>query len=118
VAVDDDRLVWVQGAYRRVLGGFEPASDLDSAASGFCIGVSRGALDLGPAPAEPMPWYLINAHRDADEPAIQPQHEDTEDNPVHVPDESRSGPEEILLAVLATASPEGIPSARLSPRAG
>jgi S-DNA-T family DNA segregation ATPase FtsK/SpoIIIE len=71
--------------------------------------VSRGAVDLGPAPAEPVPWYLVNAHRDADGSAIQPDYEDTEDTPVEVPDESQSSPEEILLAVLSAAPPEGIP---------
>jgi S-DNA-T family DNA segregation ATPase FtsK/SpoIIIE len=69
--------------------------------------VSRGALCLGPA--EAMPWYLVNAHRDADGLTIQPEYEDTVDTPVEVPDESRLGPEEILLAVLSTAPPEGIP---------
>jgi hypothetical protein len=71
--------------------------------------VSRGALHFGPAPAEPVPWYLVNARPDADGPTFQPEYEDTEDIPEEVPDESQSGPEEILLAVLSSAPPEGIP---------
>jgi hypothetical protein len=71
--------------------------------------VSRGALHPGPAPTEPVPWYLVNARRDAEEPTFQAGYEDTEGSPVEAPDESQSGPEEILLAVLAAAPPEGIP---------
>jgi hypothetical protein len=36
--------------------------------------VSRGALNRGPAPAEPVPWYLKNAQTVADE------HEDIQDS--------------------------------------
>jgi S-DNA-T family DNA segregation ATPase FtsK/SpoIIIE len=39
--------------------------------------VSRGALNLAPAAAEPVPWYLVNAQRDADEPANDPGGHDT-----------------------------------------
>ncbi|MCU1488976.1 MAG: translocase ftsK, partial [Acidimicrobiaceae bacterium] len=31
--------------------------------------VSRAGLDLGPAVADPVPWYLVNRHSDAGEPA-------------------------------------------------
>ena len=40
-------------------------------------GVSRGARDLGPADAEPVPWYRKNAPRAADEPADSPASDDT-----------------------------------------
>ena len=33
---------------------------------------SRGALGRRPGPAEPVPWYLVNAQRDAGEPAGTP----------------------------------------------
>jgi DNA segregation ATPase FtsK/SpoIIIE-like protein len=39
--------------------------------------VSRGARNLGPADAEPVPWYLKNAPRVADEPADSPASDDT-----------------------------------------
>jgi DNA segregation ATPase FtsK/SpoIIIE-like protein len=39
--------------------------------------VSRGALNRGTAVAEPTPWYLVNAHRDADEPGGPPDGYDT-----------------------------------------
>jgi IclR helix-turn-helix domain len=38
--------------------------------------VSRSALDLGPAVAEPVPWYLVNRHSDASEPACTPEGKD------------------------------------------
>lgn len=34
--------------------------------------VSRGALHQIPAPAEPVPWYLVNSHRDGGEPEGTP----------------------------------------------
>jgi S-DNA-T family DNA segregation ATPase FtsK/SpoIIIE len=71
--------------------------------------VSRGALHPSPAPAEPVPWYLVNAHRDAEEPTFEAEYEEAEDSPVRAPDESQPGPEEILLAMLTAAPPEGIP---------
>jgi hypothetical protein len=39
--------------------------------------VSRGALDRGPASAEPVPWYLKNAHPVADEPEDTPDSHDS-----------------------------------------
>jgi S-DNA-T family DNA segregation ATPase FtsK/SpoIIIE len=39
--------------------------------------VSRGALDRGPASAEPVPWYLKNAQRVADEPEDTPDSHDS-----------------------------------------
>ena len=39
--------------------------------------VSRGALNLGPAVAEPVPWYLKNAPRVADEPGDTPGSDDS-----------------------------------------
>jgi S-DNA-T family DNA segregation ATPase FtsK/SpoIIIE len=71
--------------------------------------VSRGALRRGPAPAEPVPWYLVNAHRDDARSAFEPEHENTEGTPEEAPGGGESSPEEILLAVLAAAPPEGIP---------
>jgi DNA segregation ATPase FtsK/SpoIIIE-like protein len=71
--------------------------------------VSRGALHFGPAPTEPVPWYLVDARPDAYGPAFQREYEDVEDIPVEAPDEIQSGPEEILLAVLSAAPPEGVP---------
>ena len=39
--------------------------------------VSRAALDIGPAAAEPVPWYLMNAPRVADDPGDTPDSDDT-----------------------------------------
>ena len=66
---------------------------------------SRGALRVGPTLAQPVPWYLVNAHRDDVRSAFEPEHEDTEG----IPEEAPGSPEEILLAVLTAAPPEGIP---------
>jgi S-DNA-T family DNA segregation ATPase FtsK/SpoIIIE len=71
--------------------------------------VSRGALRVGPTPAQPVPWYLVNAHRDDVRSAFEPEYEDTEGTPEEAPREVESSPEETLLAVLAAAPPEGIP---------
>jgi FtsK/SpoIIIE family len=64
-------------------------------------GVSRGALNLGPAVTEPIPWYLINAHRDADEPEDTPDGYDT------------TTPEGALWLALRTAAEEGADIAEL-----
>jgi S-DNA-T family DNA segregation ATPase FtsK/SpoIIIE len=68
--------------------------------------VSRGALV--PVPAEPVPWYLVNARRDADELEFQQDYENTENPSVGISDEGRPNPEEVLSAALSTAPPEGI----------
>ena len=57
--------------------------------------MSRGALDHSPAPAEPVPWYLVNAQRDAGEP------EDTPD------DYEPATPEDALWARSATPPTRG-----------
>jgi hypothetical protein len=71
--------------------------------------VSRGALRVGLTPAEPVPWYLGNAHRDDVRSEFDPKYEDTEGAPEEAPGEDESSPEDILLAVLAAAPPEGTP---------
>jgi hypothetical protein len=71
--------------------------------------VSRGALRLGPTPAQPVPWYLVNARRDDVQSAFGPEHEVIEDTPEEAPDRGESSPEDILVAVLAAAPPEGTP---------
>ena len=63
--------------------------------------VSRGALDLGPAVAEPVPWYLKNAQRVAGEP------EDTPDS-----DDSNSL-EDVLWGALCDAPDDGADVAEL-----
>jgi FtsK/SpoIIIE family len=71
--------------------------------------VSRAALSFSPNSAEPVPWYLVNAHGDANGPAFQPEDDITEDTPEEVTGESQPTPEEILWAMLSAASPEGVP---------
>ena len=71
--------------------------------------VSRGALNLGPAPAEPVPWYLVNARRDADRRHSRQNARTPKTLPWRHPTKGKPGPEEILVAVLSTAPPEGIP---------
>jgi S-DNA-T family DNA segregation ATPase FtsK/SpoIIIE len=56
-----------------------------------------------------VPWYLVNAHHDDVRSAFEPEYEDTEAAPEETPGEGESSPEDILVAVLAAAPPEGIP---------
>jgi S-DNA-T family DNA segregation ATPase FtsK/SpoIIIE len=63
--------------------------------------VSRAALNLGPANAEPVPWYMKNAPRVADEPE-------------HAPDSDGSLPlEEVLWGALRDAPEDGADLAEL-----
>jgi S-DNA-T family DNA segregation ATPase FtsK/SpoIIIE len=64
--------------------------------------VSHGALNLGPAVTEPMPWYLINnPQSDTDEPDATPDDYDT------------TTPEGALWLALCTAPEEGADIAEL-----
>ena len=63
--------------------------------------VSRGALNLGPAVAEPAPWYLAGAQRDPDEPGDTPDDNDS------------TTPEGALWLALCTAPDEGADIAEL-----
>ena len=63
--------------------------------------VSRGALNLGPAVAEPAPWYLAGAQRDPDEPGDTPDGNDS------------TTPEGALWLALCTAPDEGADIAEL-----
>jgi S-DNA-T family DNA segregation ATPase FtsK/SpoIIIE len=63
--------------------------------------VSRAALDLGPAEADPVPWYLKNAPRVSDEPEGAPS---TIDN---------SSLEDVLWDALRDASDDGADVAEL-----
>jgi S-DNA-T family DNA segregation ATPase FtsK/SpoIIIE len=69
--------------------------------------VSRGALNLGPAVTEPMPWYLVNnPQSDTDEPDSTPDDYDT------------TTPEGALLLALRTAPEEGADIAELMQLSG
>jgi S-DNA-T family DNA segregation ATPase FtsK/SpoIIIE len=63
--------------------------------------ISRSALNLGPTVAEPVPWYLANAQRDADEPADTPDDYDS------------TTPEGALWLALCTAPEDGADIAEL-----
>jgi S-DNA-T family DNA segregation ATPase FtsK/SpoIIIE len=63
--------------------------------------VSRGALNLGPAVAEPAPWYLAGAQRDPEEPGDAPDGNDS------------TTPEGALWLALCTAPDEGADIAEL-----
>jgi FtsK/SpoIIIE family len=63
--------------------------------------VSRAALDLGPAPAGPVPWCLLNDRRHA--------RDNTEETPMEMPDKGQPSPEETILAVLSSAPTDGVP---------
>jgi S-DNA-T family DNA segregation ATPase FtsK/SpoIIIE len=63
--------------------------------------VSRGALNPGPAVAEPAPWYLAGAQRDPDEPGDTPDDNDS------------TTPEGALWLALCTAPDEGADIAEL-----
>jgi hypothetical protein len=65
-------------------------------------GVSRGALDLGPADAEPVPWYLKNAPSVAGEPEGAPAGHDS------------SSPEDVLWAALCRVPGDGADVAELT----
>ncbi len=68
--------------------------------------VSRGALHPGPAAAEPVPWYLADAQRDAGEPGDTPDGDDT------------TTPEDALWVALCDAPDDGADIAELMRASG
>jgi S-DNA-T family DNA segregation ATPase FtsK/SpoIIIE len=68
--------------------------------------VSHAALDLGPAVADPVPWYLVNRHSDASAPVNAPEGKDI------------TSLESVLWVALCSASEDGADIAELMRETG